>query len=93
MLRRSVGPTATVLHWLERHPDGEKWDALLTWVYAVSIDPDMVTTSVYLNPRTGRAIRSSDIQKARTRASFVVVDSPAVAIHILRFDDDLYAGP
>jgi len=93
MTRRAVGPTATVLDWLERHPDGEKWDALMTWVQAVSIAPEMVTTSVYLNPRNGRTIRTSDIPRARTRASFAVVDTPAMAIHIFRFDDDLYAGP
>jgi hypothetical protein len=92
MLRRSVGPTATVLDWLERHPDGKKWDALLAWVSAVSIDADMVTTSVYVNPRNGRTIRAADIPTARTRAVFMVFNSPVLTVHILRLDDDLYAG-
>lgn len=61
------------------------------WIHAVSIDPDDVTTDAYRSrSHPKRIVRLSNIHPARTCVTFIVVDTPARAIHILSIDDNLY---
>lgn len=90
MAHRAVGPTARIYDWLEHHPDGAQWDALLAWVQAVSIDPEQVCHEMFYKPGTNRKVWLADIPVACTRAVFLVVDTPARAVHIIRLDDDQY---
>ena len=90
-MRRAVGPTALIYEWLEAHSDGERWDALLAWIRAVAVDPDMVTSGRFVKGR--RVVHFAHIPRARTRASFIVVDVPALAIHLVELDDDKYEEP
>jgi hypothetical protein len=91
-VRRAVGPTARIYTWLEAHPDGASWDALLAWIRAVALDWEMCVTSEWVKPDTNRRLYVSQIPTARTCVVFTVVDAPARAIHIIRIDDQLYDG-
>lgn len=90
MPRRAIGPTATIYAWLEQHPNGAQWDALLAWVRAVAIDWELCVSSTWEKPETNRRFHLSHIAVANTCAVFAVVDTPVRAIHILRFDDTLF---
>lgn len=89
-MARAVDPQSRIHDWLAAHPDGKRWDALLAWVKAVSIDHEMVTCVIYVKPGTTREVRTSHIPVACTCAVFIVVNSPVFAIHIIEFNDEMY---
>lgn len=87
-----VGPNDRIFSWLAEHPEGARWDALLTWIVAAAIDPEAVTSKTFLNSdRHDRVVYVSYVPIAETAAVFMVFTSPVRAIHIIRFDDDDYA--
>ena len=87
---RTIDPTSRIYEWLECHPDPVRQDKLLVWIEAVCIDPQAASNVCFEQPGTNRKVYVAHIPGAETSAVFQVFDSPVRAVHIIRFDDQMF---
>lgn len=89
MPRYTVDRTDRVFDW-SANVDGARFDAMLVWLRAVSIDPVMASTGFVENVPRVRSFYFADVPVAETRVTYQVVDLPARCVRILRIDDEDY---
>jgi hypothetical protein len=78
-----------VWDWLTAHDDADRRQAMLTWLAAVAIDPEMVAHGSF-HAGNGRQFMYAFIPVARTVAVFVVLDVPVRAVRLIEFNDAMF---